>query len=51
MDKVLADLERIRYTISEAKLQFYIPRFRVIRFICDTLKRYSNIFKVIKIMK
>jgi hypothetical protein len=28
-----------------------MPGLRVIRFICDILKRYSNIFKIIKIMK
>jgi hypothetical protein len=48
---ILADLKRTRYTISEIKSQFYMPKLRVIGFICDTLKRYPNIFKVIKIIK
>jgi hypothetical protein len=28
-----------------------MPRFRVIGFICDALKRYFNTFKVIKIVE
>jgi hypothetical protein len=28
-----------------------MPGLRVIRFVCDILKRYSDIFKVIKIVK
>jgi hypothetical protein len=51
MDGVLANLERVGCTILKAKSQFYMPRFRVIKFIYDILKRYSNIFKIIKIMK
>jgi hypothetical protein len=51
MDGVLADLEKIGYTILGAKSQFCMPGLRVIRFVCDALKRYFNIFKVIKIMK
>jgi hypothetical protein len=48
---ILANLERARYTISEAKSQFYMPKLRVMEFICDTLKRHPDIFKVIKIIK
>jgi hypothetical protein len=51
MDGVLTNLERIEYTILGAKSQFCMLRFRVIRFVCDALERYSDIFKVIKIMK
>ena len=51
MDGVLADLERAGCTISGAKSQFCMPRIRVIRFICDALKRHSDIFKIIKIVK
>jgi hypothetical protein len=28
-----------------------MPRLRVIKFICDTLKRHFDIFKIIKIVK
>jgi hypothetical protein len=51
MDGVLANLERVRCTISGVKLQFYMLRLRVLRFICDILKRYSDISKVIKIIE
>jgi hypothetical protein len=51
INRVLADLERAEYTISGAKSQFCIFTFRVIKFIYDTLKRHSDIFKIIKIMK
>jgi hypothetical protein len=48
---ILANLEKVRYTILKAKSQFCIPGFRVIEFVCDILKRYFNIFKIIKIVK
>jgi hypothetical protein len=48
---ILADLKRAKYTISGAKSQFCMPKLRIMRFICDTLKRHPNIFKVIKIME
>jgi hypothetical protein len=51
MDRVLANLERAGCTISGAKLQFYMPKLRIVGFICDALGRHSNTFKVIKIMK
>jgi hypothetical protein len=51
IDGVLADLKKTKYTILKAKSQFCMPGFRVIRFICDILERYLNIFKVIKIVK
>jgi hypothetical protein len=51
MNRVLTDLERIRYTILKVKSQFCMPRFRVIGFIYDILKRYPDIFKVIKIVE
>jgi hypothetical protein len=47
----LADLKRVKYTILEAKSQFYMPEFRVIEFIYDILERYPNTFKIIKIIK
>jgi hypothetical protein len=47
----LTDLERAGYTILGIKSQFCMPRFRVIGFICDALGRYSDIFKIIKIVK
>jgi hypothetical protein len=48
---ILANLKKTKYTISGAKSQFCMPKLRVVRFIYDTLKRYPNIFKVIKIVK
>jgi hypothetical protein len=51
MDRILADLKRAECTILKAKSQFYMPRLRVIKFIYDILGRYSNIFKMIKIIK
>jgi hypothetical protein len=51
MNGVLANLERARCTILEVKSQFCMPRLRVIEFICDILRRYPNISKIIKIMK
>ena len=51
MNGVLADLEKVEYTISRIKSQFCILGIRVIGFICDFLKRYSDLFKVIKIVK
>jgi hypothetical protein len=51
MNKILVNLERVRYTISGIKSQFYMPKFRVMGFIYDILKRHSNTFKVIKIIK
>jgi hypothetical protein len=51
MDRVLANLKRIRYTILKVKSQFCMPRLRVIGFVFDILRRYFDIFKVIKIVK
>jgi hypothetical protein len=51
INRVLANLERTKYTILRAKSQFYISGFRIVRFIYDTLKRHSDISKVIKIME
>jgi hypothetical protein len=51
MDGVLANLEKVRYTISGTKSQFCMPRLRVIRFIYDTLGRHPDTFKVIKIVE
>jgi hypothetical protein len=51
INKVLANLKRVKYTISGVKSQFCMPEFRVIEFIYDTLKRHFNIFKIIKIVK
>jgi hypothetical protein len=51
MNGILADLERAEYTILKVKSQFCMPRLRVIEFVCDALGRYSDIFKIIKIMK
>jgi hypothetical protein len=51
IDRILADLKRVKYTILKTKSQFCMPKLRVIKFICDILKRHSNIFKVIKIVK
>jgi hypothetical protein len=51
MDRILTNLERARYTISKAKSQFYMPRLRVIEFVCDILKRYFDTSKIIKIVK
>jgi hypothetical protein len=48
---ILTNLKRIRYTISGIKSQFCMSEFRVIGFVYDTLRRYSNIFKIIKIVK
>jgi hypothetical protein len=51
MNGILTNLKRAEYTISRAKSQFYMPKFRVVGFICDVLERHSNTFKIIKIMK
>jgi hypothetical protein len=51
MNGILINLKRARYTISEIKSQFCIFRFRVIKFIYDILGRYSDTFKIIKIIK
>jgi hypothetical protein len=51
MNGILTDLERVKYIISRAKSQFCMPRLRVIGFVCDILKRYLNISKIIKIVK
>jgi hypothetical protein len=51
IDRVLTNLKRARCTILRAKSQFCIFRFRVIKFICDILGRYSDTFKIIKIVK
>jgi hypothetical protein len=51
MNRVLANLEKAGYTISGAKLQFCMPRLRIIGFIYDILRRHFNISKVIKIME
>jgi hypothetical protein len=51
MDEILADLKRVRCTISETKSQFCMPGLRIIEFICDILERYPNIFKIIKIVE
>jgi hypothetical protein len=51
MDRVLANLERAKYTISGVKSQFCMPGFRIMGFIYDALERHPNIFKMIKIMK
>jgi hypothetical protein len=47
----LANLEKVGYTILKAKSQFCMPGLRVIEFIYDILKRYPDIFKMIKIVK
>jgi hypothetical protein len=51
IDRILADLKRAGCTISKAKSQFCMPGLRVIKFICDILKRHPDTFKVIKIIK
>jgi hypothetical protein len=51
INRVLVNLERVRCTISEIKSQFYMPKLRIIKFICDTLRRHFNISKIIKIIK
>jgi hypothetical protein len=51
MNGVLADLKKAEYTISGAKFQFCISEIRLVGFICDFLKRYSDIFKIIKIVE
>jgi hypothetical protein len=51
MDGVLTNLKRAGCTILRAKSQFCMPGLRVIGFVCDILKRYSDTFKVIKIVK
>ena len=51
MDGVLTNLEKAEYTISEIKSQFCMPKLRVMGFIYNALKRHSNIFKIIKIVK
>jgi hypothetical protein len=51
MDGVLTNLERAKYTISRVKSQFYMPKLRVMGFICDILRRYLNISKIIKIVE
>jgi hypothetical protein len=51
MDGVLTDLERAEYTISGIKSQFCMSELRVMRFICDILRRHPNISKIIKIVK
>jgi hypothetical protein len=51
INRILANLERAKCTILKVKSQFCIPGFRVIRFVYDALRRYSDIFKMIKIVK
>jgi hypothetical protein len=51
MDRILTDLKRVGYTISEAKSQFYMSKFRVVGFIYDALKRHPDISKIIKIVE
>jgi hypothetical protein len=51
MNRILTNLKRTECTISGAKSQFCMPKLRIIRFIYDTLKRYPDISKIIKIIK
>jgi hypothetical protein len=51
MNRVLTNLEKAGCTILKAKSQFCMPRFRVIKFVCDALERHPNISKIIKIVE
>ena len=51
LDRILADLERTNYTISDAKSQFYIADIRVIRYLYDIEDRHPDTSKIIKIFK
>jgi hypothetical protein len=51
MNRILTNLKKIGCTISETKSQFCMPKFRVIKFVCNALGRHPNISKIIKIVK
>jgi hypothetical protein len=50
LNRVLIDLKRAEYTVSEIKSQFYCAEIKIVDFICDADDRYSNTAKIIKIL-
>ena len=50
LDQVLAELERMRVTISRARSQFRRTSIKIIGYICDIVSRYPDISKVLKIL-
>lgn len=49
LDKVLADLERVKVTIFKAKSQFCWAGIKIIRYIYDKNSRHLDISKVLNI--
>ena len=51
MNEILIDFEKIDCIIFDEKFQFCCVDIRIVEFICDDDKRYSDIVKIIKIVK
>ena len=48
---MLMNLEKTDCTISNEKSQFCISDLKIVNFICDSDDRFSEIAKIIKILK
>ncbi len=46
----LANIERVEKTVSRKKSQFCCFEIKIIDFICDNQKKYSETIKIIKIL-
>ncbi len=51
LNKILTNLERANYTISDAKSRFYIIYFKIVRYIYNIKGRRPDTAKIIKILK
>jgi hypothetical protein len=50
LNAVLADLKRAEAIISVKKLKFYIIKLKIVRYAYDADSRYSDFFKILKIL-
>ena len=51
LNHVLTDVERANCTIFKKKSQFCCAKIKIVEFVCDENEKYSNIAKIIKIVK
>ena len=51
LNAMFINLKKINYTISDEKFQFCIFNLKIINFVCDSNDRFSEIMKMIKILK
>ena len=48
---MFVNLKKINCTISDEKFQFYMFDLKIVNFVCDSNDRFSEIAKIIEILK